>query len=176
MLIGSDASSPLAAAQTGQPQAAGGAKTAAAKGSQGSKPQAVGDQVELSPEAQKEITKLKARDQEVRAHEAAHMAAGGGAVRGGASFSYQQGPDGKRYAVGGEVSIDASPVKDNPRATEQKALQIQAAALAPADPSAQDRKVAAQAAQMAAQALAELAAASRKDQAGSKGSSLNLIA
>ena len=73
-------------------------------------------------------------------------------------------------------SIDASPVKDNPRATEQKALQIQAAALAPADPSAQDRKVAAQAAQMAAQALAELAAASRKDQAGSKGSSLNLIA
>jgi hypothetical protein len=129
-----------------------------------------GDSLELSPDAQREVDKLKARDQQVRAHEAAHMAAGGGLVRGGTSYSYKQGPDGKRYAVGGEVSIDTSPVPDNPRATQVKARQIQAAALAPADPSPQDRKVAGQAAQMAAQAGAELA-----KQAGKAGASLNII-
>lgn len=115
------------------------------------------DSVTLSPDAQREVTQLKQRDQEVRAHEAAHMAAGGGIVTGGATYTYQQGPDGRRYAVGGEVSIDTSPVSNNPRATENKARQIQSAALAPANPSPQDRKVAAQAARMAASAAAELA-------------------
>ena len=114
------------------------------------------DTVTLSPDAQREVTQLKQRDQEVRAHEAAHMAAGGGIVTGGATYTYQQGPDGRRYAVGGEVSIDSSPVANNPRATENKAWQIQSAALAPANPSPQDRKVAAQAARMAAKAAVEL--------------------
>lgn len=132
-----------------------------------------GDRLELSPDAQREVEALKAQDQQVRAHEAAHMAAGGGLVRGGASYSYKQGPDGKRYAAGGEVSIDTSPVPDNPKATEMKARQIQAAALAPADPSPQDRKVASQAAQMAAKAATESA-----QQAGKNGTgrSLNIVA
>jgi len=125
-----------------------------------------GDVFQLSPEAQKMVTELKARDAAVRAHEAAHVAAGGGVVAGGASFTYQQGPDGRRYAVGGEVPLDASPVKGNPRATEQKARQIQAAALAPADPSPQDRKIAAQASQMAAQAASELASEAMKEARG----------
>lgn len=113
------------------------------------------DSVALSGEA-RQIAELKARDQEVRAHEAAHQAAGGGLVRGAASYVYQAGPDGVRYAIGGEVSIDVSPGA-TPEETLAKAVRIRAAALAPADPSAQDIQVAANAAVMAAEARAELA-------------------
>lgn len=132
----------------------------------------VDDGVELSPEAKEELKKLKARDQEVRAHEAAHMAAGGSLVRGAASYTYQQGKDGKRYAVGGEVSLDASPVPNDPEATKLKAQRIRAAALAPADPSGQDRAVAAQASAMAAQAAAELA----QQSASQAGQQIDLLA
>lgn len=110
----------------------------------------------LTPEELRQIQQLKARDREVRAHEAAHIAAGAGLVRGGASFSYQRGPDGIQYAVGGEVSIDTSKVDNNPQATLRKAEQIRAAALAPAEPSSQDRNISAQAAQLAIEAQAEL--------------------
>lgn len=108
----------------------------------------------LTPEQQQQVQKLKQTDQKVREHEAAHMAAGAG-LTGGAHFEYVRGPDGKQYAVGGEVKIDVSPAQ-TPEQTIDKAKRIQAAALAPADPSAQDRAVAAQAAQMAAKAQAEL--------------------
>jgi len=118
---------------------------------------AEGDSLQLSPEAEKLVKELKRKDQEVRAHEAAHMAAGGGLVRGGASYRYQRGPDGQSYAVSGEVSIDTSPVPNDPEATIRKAAQIKAAALAPAQPSAQDRAVAAAAGAMAAAAAGELA-------------------
>ncbi len=84
------------------------------------------------------------------------MAAAGGLARGGPSYSYTYGPDGRQYAVGGEVSIDTSPVPGNPQATLARAQQIQRAALAPADPSGQDQQVAAQAQSMAANARAEL--------------------
>ena len=104
----------------------------------------------------REVEQLKQRDREVRAHEAAHLAAAGQYARGGASFTYQTGPDSHRYAVGGEVQIDTSAVPGDPQATIQKAMQIRAAAMAPAEPSGQDRAVAAQAAQMAAQARMEL--------------------
>jgi hypothetical protein len=111
----------------------------------------------LSDEEKKQIHELEKRDREVRAHEAAHQAAAGGNARGGASFEYQAGPDGKQYAIGGHVDIDVSPVQGNPRATLQKAMTVQAAALAPADPSGQDRSVAAAAARMALEAQKELA-------------------
>jgi hypothetical protein len=116
-----------------------------------------GDKNELSTEERQQLEKLKARDAEVRAHEAAHMGAGGSLVRGGASYSYQQGPDGKQYATGGEVSIDVSSVAGNPQATIQKMQQVRAAALAPAEPSGADRGVAASAAQIEAQARQQLA-------------------
>lgn len=87
------------------------------------------------------IAKLQARDTEVRAHEAAHMAAGGG-IAGGASYDYQIGPDGKAYAIGGEVPIDIS-TEGTPEATQTKMQKVKAAALAPASPSPQDIKVAA---------------------------------
>lgn len=93
------------------------------------------------PKTQEVITKLQARDTEVRAHEAAHMAAGG-SIAGGASYDYQIGPDGKAYAVGGEVPIDIS-AEGNPKDTQAKMQKVKAAALAPANPSPQDIKVAA---------------------------------
>lgn len=117
----------------------------------------VGRHQELTPEQQRELQQLQNRDQQVRDHEAAHMAASGGLLINPASFTFQAGPDGNRYAVGGEVTIDTSPISGNPEATIQKALQIQAAALAPADPSVQDRAVAASAMQMAMAARMELA-------------------
>ncbi len=107
-------------------------------------------------EEQAETAKLKKRDAEVRAHELAHIAAAGGLARGGATFSFQRGPDGKQYAIGGEVNIDTSRVSGNPQATIRKAQQIRAAALAPANPSAQDRAVAASASALAAEAQREI--------------------
>jgi hypothetical protein len=111
---------------------------------------------ELTPEEQREVDELRARDLEVRSHEAAHMAAGGAHIRGGASYTYQQGPDGKLYAVGGEVGIDTSSVPGNPQATIAKMQQIRAAALAASEPSGADRSVAAKASQIEARARQDL--------------------
>jgi len=102
------------------------------------------------------IETLAATDRRVRAHEAAHLAASGGLAQSGAKFDLVKGPDGRMYAVGGEVQIDVSPGR-TPEETARKAEQIRRAALAPMDPSAQDYRVAAQAAQMLAQAQQELA-------------------
>lgn len=110
----------------------------------------------LSDEEQKQLSQLQARDREVRAHEAAHKAAAGQYATGAASFEYQRGPDGRLYASGGEVGIDTSPIAGNPAATIQKANQVRAAALAPAQPSGQDMAVAAAAAMMAATARSEM--------------------
>jgi len=106
---------------------------------------------------QREIRELQVRDQEVRAHEQAHSIVGG-RYASAPSYQYQQGPDGKRYAVGGEVQIDLAPVPGDPAATVQKMQQVKAAALAPAEPSAADRSIAAEAGQRLLQAQAELIA------------------
>jgi hypothetical protein len=113
------------------------------------------DRVSLSSDAQV-IQELQARDREVRNHEAAHAAVGGGHAA-SPTYSYQKGPDGRSYAVGGEVQIDTSKVAGDPQATLQKAETIRAAALAPAQPSSADRAIAAKAAVMATEARAELA-------------------
>lgn len=104
----------------------------------------------LTEEEQKEVAELKARDQEVRTHEQAHISAGGNLV-GRASFETTRGPDGKSYATGGEVPIDTSEAS-TPEATIAKAKQIRSAALAPAQPSSQDRAIAAKASQMESEA------------------------
>jgi hypothetical protein len=108
------------------------------------------------------ISQLSATDRKVRAHEMAHLAAAGSYAKGGPSYSYQTGPDGKLYAVGGEVAIDTSPDPTDPRRTIEKARTIEAAANAPADPSPQDRQVAAAAEQMAMQAAMQIAAQQMK--------------
>ncbi|MDH1054330.1 putative metalloprotease CJM1_0395 family protein [Aquipseudomonas alcaligenes] len=113
---------------------------------------------------QLEIAELASRDREVRAHEQAHAAVGG-AYAGAPTYTYSRGPDGKRYAIGGEVSIDSSPIPNDPEATLRKMELVQRAALAPAEPSAQDRRVAAQAAAQATQARAELAQLRREEAA-----------
>ena len=100
---------------------------------------------------------MKSRDREVRAHEQAHLSAAGNLASSGATFTYQQGPDGQRYAIGGEVGIESARVPGDPQQTIQRAQQIRRAALAPANPSAQDRSVAANAAAITLDAQAELA-------------------
>lgn len=103
------------------------------------------------------VSQLKARDREVRAHEQAHLAVAGQYAT-GLSYTYQSGPDGKRYAIGGEVGIDTSAVSGDPEATIQKMMVVQSAAMAPAQPSAQDYRVASSARQAMAEARAELSA------------------
>lgn len=112
---------------------------------------------ELSKEEKQEVQELKKRDAEVRAHEAAHVAAGGGNIRGGVNYASQTGPDGVKYAVGGDVSIDTSPVAGDPEATLKKAQSVRAAATAPSSPSSADMAVAAKASQMASNAMQEIA-------------------
>lgn len=102
-----------------------------------------------------ELQKLTERDTEVRIHEQAHLSAAGQFARGGASFTYQRGPDGVSYAIGGEVGIDVGK-EATPEATIAKMQTIKRAALAPADPSAADRSIAAQAAVKESQARQEV--------------------
>ena len=111
---------------------------------------------------QQEIKSLKRRDQEVRSHELAHAAVGG-AYTGAPNYSFAVGPDGNKYAVGGEVSVDLAPIDGNPSATIAKMQKVHAAALAPANPSIQDTRVAASAAKLIAQAQSELSAISLED-------------
>ena len=113
---------------------------------------------QLSEEDQSKVDKLEKRDVEVRAHEAAHIAAAGQYAVSGANFSYETGPDGKRYAVGGDVSISLSE-EQTPEATVAKMEVVIRAAMAPAQPSNQDHRVAAEASQKKAAAQREAIAA-----------------
>ncbi len=110
----------------------------------------------LTPEQKAEVDKLRARDASVRNHEQAHVTAGGRYIIRRAQFDYERGPDGKLYAVGGDVQIDTSEERGDPEATIQKAQTVRRAALAPSDPSPQDQRVAANATQMEFEARMEL--------------------
>ncbi len=118
---------------------------------------------ELTEEEQAQVEKLRERDADVRRHEQAHKTAAGSYATGGATYHYTTGPDGKRYAVDGEVKIDTSQIEGDPAATLRKMRQVRRAASAPAEPSAQDRQVAAEAAAAERRAQREL------DQAESAG-------
>lgn len=109
--------------------------------------------VELTQKEVQQVRELQSIDKNVKAHEAAHQAAGGG-LAGAASFTYTRGPDNQMYATAGEVPVSMQ--KGNtPEETIANARQIAAAAMAPADPSPQDYKVAANAAKMEFDARAE---------------------
>lgn len=118
----------------------------------------------LNQEQQQQLMELKSRDLEVRTHEQAHLSAAGQYAAGSASFTYQQGPDGSRYAIGGEVPIDISK-ESTPEATILKMETVRNAALAPAEPSAADRQIAAKAAMTASQARQELVMKQQEDTA-----------
>lgn len=110
---------------------------------------------DLSPEELEQIREMKLRDREVRTHEQAHKNVGG-RYTGAIHLDYDQGPDGRNYAVSGHVSIDVAPVEGDPQATIEKMSVVARAALAPAQPSSADRAVAAQANATAAAARGEL--------------------
>lgn len=114
---------------------------------------------------QREVESLKQRDQEVRTHEQAH-ASTGGQYAGSPQYEFQRGPDGQRYAVDGQVSIDIS-AESTPEQTIRKMQQVRAAALAPAEPSPQDLQVAAEASRIAFDARNEVAK-QRKEELGSE--------
>lgn len=103
---------------------------------------------------QREVRELKARDAEVKAHEQAHASVGG-QYAGSPQFEFESGPDGQRYAVGGEVSIDISE-ESTPEETLKKMQQVRAAALAPAEPSPQDLRVASEANKKAFEARSQI--------------------
>ena len=105
---------------------------------------------------QRKLAELKKRDAEVRSHEQAHASAGGD-LAAAPSYKFELGPDGKQYAVGGEVNIDLAMVPGDPQATIVKMQKVRAAALAPADPSSADRSVAVEATKRILQAQTELA-------------------
>ncbi|MDZ4133051.1 MAG: putative metalloprotease CJM1_0395 family protein, partial [Dethiobacteria bacterium] len=110
---------------------------------------------ELNTEEQREVQQLRARDREVRAHEQAHVAASGSIGVSGPRYSYEDGPDGKRYAVGGSVNFQVPPA-NSPAEEIRLAAQLRRMALAPANPSGTDRAVAAEASRKEAQARREL--------------------
>lgn len=130
---------------------------------------------ELTEAEREQVSKLASRDREVRAHEQAHKAAGGD-LAGAASFEYEQGPDNKRYAVGGEVGISLRG-GNTPEESASNARRVQAAALAPANPSGQDLAVAASAAQVEQAARAEAAELKREERtANSEAAELESLA
>lgn len=122
-------------------------------------------------EDQQRVRQLVERDSEVRSHEQAHTTSGGD-LAGAASFTYERGPDGNSYAVSGEVPISLGKVAGNPEQTLANAQQVQRAALAPTEPSSQDRRVASAAASIELEAqqdivrLASEAQARREADAG----------
>ncbi|HTJ97470.1 MAG TPA: putative metalloprotease CJM1_0395 family protein [Rhodocyclaceae bacterium] len=118
---------------------------------------------ELSAADQRRVQELKQIDAEVRAHEQAHMNAGRGIITSGPSYTYTDGPDGKQYAVAGEVGIDTSP-ESKPQQNIDKGARIQAAALAPIQPSPQDQRVAAVGSELEAKGRSDLSAELRAQQ------------
>ncbi len=111
---------------------------------------------DINSDESKKIRLLETRDREVRAHEQAHLSAAGRYAKSGANYTYEKGPNGINYAVGGDVKIDSAPIPNDPEATIKKAETIRRAALAPKQPSGQDHSVAAHASHLAAEARIEL--------------------
>ncbi len=144
-------STPANGPANGNTQASGDAEDGASAsetgedGTPGVAPQAGGNTIGpsgLTPEQQQVVQELVQTDAEVRRHEQAHAAAGG-PYAGAPSYDYTRGPDGRLYAVGGDVQIDVAAIPGNPEATIQKMQLVRRAALAPANPSPQDQRVAA---------------------------------
>jgi hypothetical protein len=103
-----------------------------------------------------EVRELEQLDRSVRQHEQMHLQTARDIAVGGADFKYKRGPDGEKYAVNGEVDIDASSVSGDTRATIEKAVKVQNTALAPSDPSPKDLRAASQARIMEAKAYRKL--------------------
>ncbi|MCX7723824.1 MAG: hypothetical protein N2042_01075 [Thermodesulfovibrio sp.] len=86
------------------------------------------------------IQKLKQIENRGIAHKMAHKGVAG-KYAGAVTYQYTRDPDGKLYITGGEVFLDTREERQ-PEDTIKKMEIIIAAALAPADPSPQDIRVA----------------------------------
>lgn len=126
---------------------------------------------ELTEAEEKLVRQLQQRDREARAHEQAHAAAGG-QYAGAPTYTYQRGPGGKQYAIGGAVSIDTSPIAGDPEATIRKLETVIRAATAPSEPSSIDQRVASQARADLAQARIEAAQQPSEEEEGGTSNSL----
>ncbi len=124
-------------------------------GGQGSEQQQAGGKQQEAGSEERKLEELKQRDAEVKAHEQAHAGIGGN-LASAPSYQFEIGPDGRQYAVAGEVNIDLAVVPGDPQATIVKMQKVKAAALAPLEPSSADRQVATEAAQRILEAQAEL--------------------
>lgn len=103
-----------------------------------------------------DVRQLAQMERSVREHERSHMVAARDLAISSPNYRLEHGPDGREYAVGGEVNISASTVSGDAQGTIDKALKIERAALAPADPSTKDMQVAAQARAIASKAYRKL--------------------
>jgi hypothetical protein len=72
------------------------------EGGEGSDSRSAGPKTELqlTEDDRRILNQLKVRDAEVRAHEAAHLAAAGPHANGAPTFEFETGPDGRQYATG----------------------------------------------------------------------------
>jgi hypothetical protein len=66
---------------------------------------------------------LRARDRELRLHGPAHVVLGGSLVRAASSYTYERGPDGRYYAVDGELglTLDTTHLPDPAQAEQAQA-------------------------------------------------------
>lgn len=120
------------------------------------------DENKSEDEKDAQVRELEQVQREVIAHEAAHQAAAG-EFGGGISYTYTEGPDGKRYITGGEVPIKLRQ-GSTPEETLRNMQQVQRAANAPADPSGQDMQVAVKAAAIAAKARGKISSDDNSDE------------
>lgn len=91
---------------------------------------------------QRVLEKFKNTDAKIRSHEQIHASIGHTTTP--ISYTYQEGPDGKMYAVGGHVRLDTS-IPDDPKAAQFKLDQIRKSASAPVDSSGADSMISSQA-------------------------------
>ncbi|RUO26757.1 catalase [Aliidiomarina minuta] len=102
-----------------------------------------------------ELQELRTRDREVRQHEETHASIGG-RYASSPQYEFEMGPDGRPYAVAGQVNIDITPIPGDPQATLQKMQIVRRAAMAPTQPSGADRQVAQEASLRENEARTEL--------------------
>ncbi len=91
----------------------------------------------LSTAEQAMVERLRQRDAQVRQEEEAHAAVAGD-LAGPIEYVYQRGPDGRQYAVGGSVGVQAIVSSGDPAELRRIGAKLAAAATAPTSPSAQD--------------------------------------
>lgn len=96
----------------------------------------------LTPREEKLVQQLERIDKDVHEHELQHYLAAQPYSRAPEYFEVT-GPDGRRFAVSGITAFDASPIAGDTEATIRKLDSLVRAALAPREPSEEDRRVAA---------------------------------